>query len=450
MKYKSKSIIYTLIIFLFVIISCKDRPCTNPFDSGCELDPSEWAPINLHAEALSDSEIKLTWEQDNEHILGFKVERKTGDSIFEQIAEIPIELDNIKPEDKQFTDTNLILGTNYSYKVFAYTHVNESSFATENILLYNDCNGDLMGEAYENECGCVEGDIGLAEDFCYGCTDSDYPNYDSQATIDDGGCSNLTVQMVTLSGGTFEMGDIWGAGDSSEQPTHQVTLSSYKMSATEITNQQYANYLTEALSVGTISATSSSVTGSWEGNNYEFLDLDDSDCQISYSNNQFIVDANKENYPVIEVSWYGATGFAEYYGCRLPTEAEWEYAARGIASGEDHKWSGTSTESELTDYAWYSANYTGTTQEVATKLPNGNGLYDMSGNVYEWCNDYWYGSYESGSETDPEGPSSGSKRIGRGGLYLLDSYNLRCSYRGYAYPLYTSFHVGFRISRSNN
>ena len=264
------------------------------------------------------------------------------------------------------------------------------------------------------------------------------------------GESSTSFQMVSLPGGTFEMGDIWGAGSSDELPTHQVTLSSFEISATEITNQQYADYLTDALAVGSVTATSSSVTGDWEGNNYEFLDLDDSDCQITYSGGQFIIDSGKENHPVIEVSWYGATGFAEYYGYRLPTEAEWEYASRGISAGEDNKWAGTSTESELTDYAWYYENWDGnySGREVGTKLPNGNGLYDMSGNVWEWVSD-WYGSYSSGSQTDPQGPNSGSGRIVRGGGYNYYAYNLRCSGRSNNDPSYTSNSIGFRISRTN-
>ena len=264
------------------------------------------------------------------------------------------------------------------------------------------------------------------------------------------GESSTSFQMVSLPGGTFEMGDIWGAGSSDELPTHQVTLSSFEISATEITNQQYADYLTDALAVGSVTATSSSVTGDWEGNNYEFLDLDDSDCQITYSGGQFIIDSGKENHPVIEVSWYGATGFAEYYGYRLPTEAEWEYASRGISAGEDNKWAGTSTESELTDYAWYYENWDGnySGREVGTKLPNGNGLYDMSGNVWEWVSD-WYGSYSSGSQTDPQGPNSGSYRVVRGGFFYDNAYSLRCSGRNGLYPYYTYNYFGFRISRTN-
>ena len=264
------------------------------------------------------------------------------------------------------------------------------------------------------------------------------------------GESSTSFQMVSLPGGTFEMGDIWGAGSSDELPTHQVTLSSFEISATEITNQQYADYLTDALAVGSVTATSSSVTGDWEGNNYEFLDLDDSDCQITYSGGQFIIDSGKENHPVIEVSWYGATGFAEYYGYRLPTEAEWEYASRGISAGEDNKWAGTSTESELTDYAWYYENWDGnySGREVGTKLPNGNGLYDMSGNVWEWVSD-WYGSYSSGSQTDPQGPNSGSGRVIRGGDYNGFADDLRCSYRYSSVPSNSFYFIGFRISRTN-
>ena len=261
---------------------------------------------------------------------------------------------------------------------------------------------------------------------------------------------SISVQMVSLPGGTFTMGDIWDAGSSDELPLHEVTLSSFEISATEITNGQYAAYLTDAVAAGSVTATSSSVTGTWEGNSYEFLDLDDNDCQISYSEGQFTVDSAKDNHPVIEVSWYGATGFAEYYGYRLPTEAEWEYAARGISSGEDHKWSGTSTEAELTDYAWYSENWDGnySGREVATKLPNGNGLYDMSGNVWEWVSD-WYGSYSSGSQTDPQGPESGSYRVFRGGNCFTFAGNLRCSLRNDNDPNYTGLSIGFRISRTN-
>ena len=108
----------------------------------------------------------------------------------------------------------------------------------------------------------------------YGCTNPLSANYNSLATCDDGSCLYIEIELVALPGGTFIMGDIWNAGSSDELPTHQVTVSSFEISATEITNHLYADYLTDALADGSITATSSSVTGTWEGSSYEFLDLD--------------------------------------------------------------------------------------------------------------------------------------------------------------------------------
>ena len=262
------------------------------------------------------------------------------------------------------------------------------------------------------------------------------------------------VEMVYIPGGTYEMGctpDGDGDCSSNEYPRHTVTLSPYSISAMEITNQQYADYLTLALSEGIITADSSSVTGDWNGSSYEYLDLDDSDCEITYASGAFTVDTGKENHPVIEVSWYGATGFASYYGGRLPTEAEWEYAARG--GGQETKYSGTSNESELPDYAWYYDNWNGIspgTREVGTKLPNALGLYDMSGNVWEWVSDWYDSSYYSSSpQNDPQGPDSGSFRVLRGGGWGNDANSLRCSGQSLSYPFGTGISSGFRFVSTN-
>ena len=369
---------------------------------------------------IDDQSIQLTWSDNCSFETGYKLERSENGVAFTQVADLG---ENIT----EYTDTGLALDADYTYRVKAFTDANESDFVETTVNFWYDCLIEWGGTAFENECGCVSGNTGLEENFCYGCTDPAAFNYDIDASIDNGSCFN--IELVALPGGTFTMGDIWNVGNSWELPTHQVTLSSFEISASEITNQLYADYLTYALADGSITATNSSVTGTWEGSSYEFLDLDNSYCQISYSSGQFNVDSGKENYPVIEVSWYGATGFAEHYGFRLPTEAEWEYAARGIASGEDHKWSGTSTEGQLTNYAWYIANNNPSgTKEVATKLPNGNGLYDMSGNVWEWVSD-WYGDYSSSPQTDPQGPESGSSRVLRGGSWVSDGSYCRAAYR---------------------
>jgi formylglycine-generating enzyme required for sulfatase activity len=520
-----------LLLSLLIFSTCEERERSNPVDPDTELDPSEWAPNNLQAEVIDDSQIKLTWTQEDERISGFRIGRKAGSGSFTQIAQVgkavteytdiglifgtsytyrvsaftdnneseyiistgtntsfpsptsliatPIDDQSIQltwsdncsfevgyrverssggsftqiaeadADVTEYMNTGLNYGMDYTYRVKAFTAENESDYADTIVNFWQDCLGEWGGTAFENECGCVSGNTGLEENFCYGCTDPTAVNYDIDASVDDGSC--LEIEMVALPGGTFTMGDIWNTGLSIwEVPTHQVTLSSFEISATEITNQHYVNYLTYALADGSITATNSSVTGTWEGSSYEFLDLDNSYCQISYSSGQFNVDSGKENYPVIEVSWYGATGFAEHFGFRLPTEAEWEYAARGIASGEDHKWSGTTTEGQLTNYSWYITNNSPSgTKEVATKLPNGNGLYDMSGNVNEWVSD-WFGDYSSSPQTDPQGPESGISRVLRGAYWSSNADFCRVAHRGGSAPVVGNYSFGFRLVLSQD
>jgi formylglycine-generating enzyme required for sulfatase activity len=128
----------------------------------------------------------------------------------------------------------------------------------------------------------------------------------------------------------------------------------------------------------------------------------------------------------------------------LPTEAEWEYACR---AGTQTAYSFGDSESELADYAWYGPNSGRTTHPVGSKKPNAWGLYDMHGNVSEWCQD-WYGSYPSGSVTDPTGPYSGSHRVSRGGGW--DGISVcRSAIRLWGRPGYRGSDIGFRVLRSS-
>jgi formylglycine-generating enzyme required for sulfatase activity len=271
--------------------------------------------------------------------------------------------------------------------------------------------------------------------------------------------------MVLVQGGTFTMGNTWGDGDSDEKPTHSVTLSSFYMSNYEITNAQVTEAYNWALGQGKLTVSSSSVRNN-EGNAQELLDLDASDCQISYNGSQLIVESGREDYPAIEISWYGAAAYCNYLsekkgynrvydlsdwsvnlsakGYRLPTEAEWEYAARGGNNSNGYKYSGSDN---IEDVAWYGSNSGGSTRTVGTKQGNELGLYDMSGNVWEWCND-WYGSsyYSSSPSNNPPGPASGSTRVLRGDCWVYSAYHARVANRNGNYPYGTYNNVGFRIS----
>jgi formylglycine-generating enzyme required for sulfatase activity len=154
--------------------------------------------------------------------------------------------------------------------------------------------------------------------------------------------------------------------------------------------------------------------------------------------------------PVESVSWEAVQEFirrlqAQERGTRyrLPTEAEWEYAVR---AGTTMAYSFGNEADLLKDYAWYKQNAKGTTHPVGQKRPNAWGLYDMAGNVFEWVQD-WYGDYPAAAMTDPQGPSSGSHRVIRGGSWNFEAGYGRSSDRGISLPNATVMYIGFRLLR---
>ena len=153
--------------------------------------------------------------------------------------------------------------------------------------------------------------------------------------------------------------------------------------------------------------------------------------------------------PTIEnTDWNAAVCDFSRNGYRLPTEAEWEYAARGgIADTDKVVWAGTTTDTELEKYAWYKDNSDSRTHEVKKKLPNGYGLYDMSGNVFEWCWD-WYEKYAGEDAIDPTGVASGSYRVYRGGSWNIVLSSCRTSGRGGISSKSTDNSLGFRLVRT--
>ena len=220
--------------------------------------------------------------------------------------------------------------------------------------------------------------------------------------------NGVSFDMVEVKGGTFRMGATSEQGSdaySDEKPVHSVTLSTFYIGKTEVT---------QAL---------------WKA----VMDYNPSSC-------------NGDNLPVDCVSWDDCQEFIRKLNSltgqnfRLPTEAEWEFACRGGNNSLGYKYSGSDN---IDNVAWYTDNSGYTSYPVATKSPNELGIYDMSGNVWEWCGD-WYGDYTSGALTNPKGPESGSCRVDRGGC--CDSYDCRSSFRGYDYPTFRDDYLGLRLA----
>ena len=238
-------------------------------------------------------------------------------------------------------------------------------------------------------------------------------------------------ETVIITGGSFQMGGI----EEDEQPIHNVTVSSFKMSKYEITNLQFIDFMNEI---------SVNANGSYLGVSYIYM-VDNE--FIEYNHDHFIIKSH-EKYPVTKVSWAGAKAYSEYYGGRLPTEAEWEFAARGGNNSDGYLYSGSDT---IDDIAWYFNNSGNEHHDVGTKAPNKLGIYDITGNVFEWCSDWYETSYYSvSSSNNPQGPSSGADRVIRGGSYATSDNNSRVASRHYGTPNYhVNYLIGFRPAFDN-
>lgn len=256
------------------------------------------------------------------------------------------------------------------------------------------------------------------------------------------------IQMVNIPAGTFTMGSPEGeVNQEYDESQYQVTLTAFRMSKYEITNAQYAAFL-NAKSVGS--------DGKCEAGTYPTQELiyesyGDYDWGLHYNSNKWEPVAGYENHPVIHVTWYGATEFAAYVGCTLPSEAQWEYACRAGTTTPFN--TGVFLTNEQANYDWAKPYNGGTNtvttspgkpQAVGTYSANAWGLYDMHGNVYEWCSD-WHGLYPTTAQTNPTGAESGSFRLVRGGDWFFAAQYCRSAHRGLGIPNSYNYAVGFRI-----
>ena len=241
-------------------------------------------------------------------------------------------------------------------------------------------------------------------------------------------------ETVRVDGGTFQMGS--NDGESDEKPMHRVTLSDFAIGKYEITVQQYMQFVNET----------KTHYPEWleQGSNYNIKTGKDDHYKK-------LGDAlQNSNNPIVGISWDDAVAYCEWLSqktnkkYRLPTEAEWEYAARGGNKSSGYKYSGSNT---IGDVAWLSDNASSQTHPVGQKQRNELGIYDMSGNVWEWCSD-WYGTYNSSSQQNPTGAITGSDRVYRGGGWSNGAAYCRSAFRYNDTPTYRYSNVGFRVGSS--
>lgn len=220
--------------------------------------------------------------------------------------------------------------------------------------------------------------------------------------------NGVSFNMIKVAGGTFTMGANVGDSEAeSDETRHQVTLSDYYIGETEVTQALWK-------------AVMGSNPSNFKGDNLPVEMVSWNDCQ------EFISKLNAKT---------GAT-------FSLPTEAEWEYAARGGSKSRGYKYSGSNS---IDAVAWYTDNSGSKTHAVKTKQANELGIYDMSGNVWEWCSD-WYGSYGSSSQTNPTGALSGSSRVNRGDSWFNSARTCRVSFRNFSTPDDSNSNLGLRLA----
>ena len=251
--------------------------------------------------------------------------------------------------------------------------------------------------------------------------------------------ASSTEGMVLIPAGEFRMGSNSGSFD--EKPVHSVYVDAFYMDKYEVTNAQYAAFL--------------NAKGKHTESGKTWLDIGGAHVRIEYVGGVYRAKGEYENHPVTYVSWYGAVAYAAWAGKRLPTEAEWEKAARGNLAGLKYPWGNTIDRNK--------ANYNmhiGDTTAVGEYTANGYGLYDMSGNVWEWCLDKSNsGFYAVSSSQNPlSGANSirwildnytgvNSSRVLRGGSWINTAQLVRVASRGNYSPAGTDGNFGFRCAR---
>jgi len=247
--------------------------------------------------------------------------------------------------------------------------------------------------------------------------------YQPSSSIEEKTIEPLLTEMVVIQGGTFMRGSKSGGRD--EMPRHAVNLSSFAIDVHPVTNEQFVRFL-EALG------------GEKDHQNNDIIRLRES--RIKRSGGKLMIESGYNKHPVVGITWYGAAAYARWVGKRLPSEAEWEIASLG--GHEDYIYP-TGKNIERTQANFFSAD----TTPVMSYPSNDYGIYDMSGNVYEWCQDWYdYHYYDVAMQepTQPKGPPQGVYRVLRGGCWKGLKEDLRCAHRHRNNPGTVNGTYGFR------
>ena len=361
---------------------------SNPFDATLTINgkPSGTTPITINELLIGSYNIKI-------EKLGYSSVTKTIEVLENQITTISESL----ASGKEVTITSNPVGAQLSIdgaSVGITPKTLTLGFGSHNLKLVN-------GKKVVEESILIKED-GL-KSFKFDVTE--FGNFAENS-------SGVPIEMVAVNGGTFTMGSPANENDRrSNESLHQITLSDFYIGKYEVTQKQWKE----------IMGTNPSVF---------------SGC---------------DNCPVENVSWNDVQEFIKKLNqktgknYRLPTEAEWEYAAKGGNQSKGTIYSGSNS---ISDVAWFTENSGRKTHTVGQKTSNELGIFDMSGNVWEWCSD-WYGNYPSGSQTNPQGPNPGTDRVYRGGSWYFNAVFCRASYRNYRYPFDWNNNLGFRLAVSS-
>ncbi|MDA3838891.1 MAG: SUMF1/EgtB/PvdO family nonheme iron enzyme [Candidatus Delongbacteria bacterium] len=256
----------------------------------------------------------------------------------------------------------------------------------------------------------------------------------------ESGTSYLGIEMVYVEGGVFQMGKEKSENGCRSKPVHAVKINDFHIGKFQITQKQYESIM--------------SVQYNYHEGCNNPIEMISWYNTIKYCNLRSIAEGFTPCYTIFnstnptdwgspDSSWNAVICNWEANGYRLLTEAEWEYAAKGGLHSKGYEYSGSNIANEV---AWCKSN-SSVTHTVGTKIANELGIYDMSGNVWEWCWD-WYGLYSNELQNNPIGPVMGETRVQRGGSYESDDYDLTCTIRGYCSSYIKIIGHSFRIART--